>query len=113
MTSEPKSHVLSSSGLVVDLLARSALKAGKKLALTPREFNLLAYFLSHPGEALGREQILNEVWNWEFGPVCTVTVHVGRLRTKIEKDPVNPVLIQTVWGFGYCFTPSADTTCPL
>ena len=57
--------------------------------------------MAHPGEAFNREQLMKEVWGWTFGDQSTVTVHVRRLREKVEADPTTPTLIQTVWGIGY------------
>jgi DNA-binding response OmpR family regulator len=59
--------------------------------------------MRHPGQAIGRERLMQEVWGWEFGDLSTVTVHVRRLRGKVEDDPAQPRLIQTVWGVGYRF----------
>ena len=91
------------AGLTVDPAARRATKDGTELALTMREFDLLAFFLRHPGRAFSREDLMREVWGWDFGDLSTVTVHVRRLRGKIEDDPARPRLIQTVWGVGYRF----------
>jgi len=88
-------------GLEVDPAKRIARLSGEELALTVREFDLLVYLMSHPGVALKRADLLNEVWGWTFGDQSTVTVHVRRLREKIERDPANPARIQTVWGVGY------------
>ena len=74
-----------------------------ELALTTREFDLLAFFLRQPGRVVGREELMHRVWGWEFGDLSTVTVHVRRLREKIEDDPARPRLISTVWGVGYRF----------
>ncbi|MET9535161.1 response regulator transcription factor [Streptomyces sp. NPDC006649] len=95
--------LLHAAGLTVDPAARRAVKDGRELALTLREFDLLAYLIGHSGQACGREQLMHEVWGWEFGDLSTVTVHVRRLRGKIEDDPAAPRLIRTVWGVGYRF----------
>ncbi|MFJ3696102.1 response regulator transcription factor [Streptomyces sp. NPDC090052] len=95
--------LLHAAGVTVDPAARRATKDGRELALTLREFDLLAYLIGHPGQACGREQLMHEVWGWEFGDLSTVTVHVRRLRGKIEDDPAAPRLIRTVWGVGYRF----------
>ncbi|QES46959.1 DNA-binding response regulator [Streptomyces venezuelae] len=100
--------LLSAGGLVVDTAARRAVRGGTELSLTTREFDLLVYLMRHPGRAVSREQLLRDVWDWEFGDLSTVTVHARRLRTKIEEDPANPTLIQTVWGLGYRFDSSAE-----
>ncbi|MXM64929.1 response regulator [Streptomyces sp. HUCO-GS316] len=96
---------LGAAGLTVDPAARRATKNGTELALTLREFDLLAFFLRHPGRAFGREDLMHQVWGWDFGDLSTVTVHVRRLRGKVEDDPARPRLIQTVWGVGYRFEP--------
>jgi DNA-binding response OmpR family regulator len=87
--------------LVLDVTARQARLRDAELSLTTREFDLLAYFLARPGEAFTREQLLEKVWGWDFGDQSTVTVHVRRLREKIEENPAKPVRIATVWGVGY------------
>jgi two-component system response regulator ResD len=96
---------LRSGPLALDPAARRALRDGTELALTIREFDLLAFFLRHPGRVLGREELMRRVWGWEFGDLSTVTVHVRRLREKVEDDPARPRLITTVWGVGYRFDP--------
>ncbi|MFE7903535.1 response regulator transcription factor [Streptomyces albogriseolus] len=98
--------VLRAAGLTVDPEARRAVKNGAELALTVREFDLLAFFLAHPGRAFAREELMREVWGWDFGDLSTVTVHVRRLRGKVEDDPARPRLIRTVWGVGYRFDPA-------
>ncbi|MFC9115885.1 response regulator transcription factor [Streptomyces sp. NPDC057092] len=98
--------LLRAVGLTVDPAARRATKRGAELALTIREFDLLAFLLAHPGRAFAREELMREVWGWDFGDLSTVTVHVRRLRGKVEDDPARPRLIQTVWGVGYRFDPA-------
>ena len=89
------------AGLVLDLAARTVTRDDRPLALTSREFDLLAHLMSHPGIAFTREQLMKDVWGWDFGDTSTVTVHVRRLREKVEPDPSAPTLIATVWGVGY------------
>ncbi|MFG2712933.1 response regulator transcription factor [Streptomyces goshikiensis] len=101
---------LAAAGLTLDPAGRRAAKDGKELALTLREFDLLAYFLRHPGEVCDRERLMREVWGWDFGDLSTVTVHVRRLRGKVEDDPASPRLIQTVWGAGYRFDAQPSPT---
>ncbi|MFB7057075.1 response regulator transcription factor [Streptomyces vinaceus] len=107
---------LTAAGLSLDPAARRVSKDGRELALTLREFDLLAFFLRHPGQVCDRERLMREVWGWDFGDLSTVTVHVRRLRGKIEDDAANPRLIQTVWGAGYRFdthpTPAVPATDP-
>ncbi|WP_042387847.1 response regulator transcription factor [Streptacidiphilus melanogenes] len=104
--------------LRVDRSARRAWRGTRELTLTLREFDLLAFLLAHPGTAFGREELMRRVWGWDFGDLSTVTVHVRRLREKIEDDPAAPRLITTVWGVGYRFDPSdapgraAETAVP-
>ncbi|SHM57320.1 DNA-binding response regulator, OmpR family, contains REC and winged-helix (wHTH) domain [Actinacidiphila paucisporea] len=104
----PPGPWLRSGTLALDPAARRALRDGEELPLTIREFDLLAFFLRHPGRVLGREELMRRVWGWEFGDLSTVTVHVRRLREKIEDDPARPRLISTVWGVGYRFDPEAS-----
>jgi len=97
----PAAKVLVDGDLRIDVAARTAVLRGSELALTTREFDLLVFLLSHPGEAFTREQLLEKVWGWDFGDQSTVTVHVRRLREKIEVTPAKPARISTVWGVGY------------
>lgn len=87
--------------LSVDPAARRAWLAGRTLALTLREFDLLLHLVRHPGRASTREELMRAVWGWEFGDLSTVTVHVRRLRAKVEADPAVPTRLVTVWGVGY------------
>jgi DNA-binding response OmpR family regulator len=87
--------------LVVDTLRRTASLDGGPLALTIREFDLLAFLMCNPGRAFKRTELLEAVWGWTIGDHSTVTVHVRRLREKIEDDPSQPRRIATVWGVGY------------
>ncbi|UQI46772.1 response regulator transcription factor [Streptomyces sp. HU2014] len=100
---------LRAGGIALDPASRRATKDGVELALTLREFDLLAFLVRHPGRACGREELMREVWGWEFGDLSTVTVHVRRLRAKVEDDPARPRLIRTVWGVGYRFDTDGDT----
>ncbi|GAA1192274.1 response regulator transcription factor [Prauserella alba] len=93
--------VVTDGPLTLNPGARTATLHGRELALTTREFDLLWFFLTHPGTAFTREQLLEHVWGWNFGDQSTVTVHVRRLREKIERIPAEPARITTVWGVGY------------
>ncbi|MCP2329038.1 DNA-binding response OmpR family regulator [Hamadaea flava] len=99
--------LLRDGDLVVDPARRTAALGGMPLSLTVREFDLLAALMSQPGVALKRAQLLDQVWGWTFGDQSTVTVHIRRLREKIEPDPASPARIQTVWGIGYRYEPVA------
>ena len=87
--------------VTIDSAAREARRSGRPLALTMREFDLLAFLLSHPGETFSKDQLLRRVWGWDFGDTSTVTVHVRRLREKLERNPSDPTLVLTVGRFGY------------
>ena len=96
---------LSAGDLALDPAAREATRAGRLLALTTLEFDLLHFLMRHPRQVFTREQLLEQVWGYAFGDTSTVTVHVRRLREKVEDDPSQPRWIQTVWGSGYRFDP--------
>lgn len=100
-TSTNGTTVLVDDDLTVDVAAYEATVSGRVIALTPREFELLAFLLRHPRRAFRREEILEEVWGFRYGDTSTVTVHVRRLREKIEADPGSPRRIATVPGVGY------------
>ncbi|MDQ2744743.1 MAG: response regulator transcription factor [Chloroflexota bacterium] len=86
---------------------RSVERSGRSLDLTAREFDLLLFLASNPGQVFTREQLLDRVWDYHFpGDTSTVTVHVRRLREKIEPDPVRPRYVKTVWGVGYKVDPA-------
>jgi two-component system, OmpR family, response regulator ResD len=87
--------------LEVDQAAHRARLRGSELSLTGREFDLLVHLLRHRGRAFSRQDLMHEVWGWEFGDLSTVTVHVRRLRAKVEDDPSRPTRLVTVWGVGY------------
>jgi DNA-binding response OmpR family regulator len=104
---EPAGDKLADGELVADTGSRVAELGGKALQLTVREFDLLEFFLRHPVKAWSREQLLQKVWGWDFGDQSTVTVHVRRLREKIEADPAHPARLLTVFGVGYRYEPHA------
>jgi DNA-binding response OmpR family regulator len=93
--------VLVDGDLEVDVAARQARRRGELVTLTARELELLVFLMRHPGHAFEREEILDHVWGYTYGDTSTVTVHVRRLREKIEEDPSSPRRIATVWGVGY------------
>jgi DNA-binding response OmpR family regulator len=96
-------RVVEAHGLTIDLGAREVRVDGSPTALTVREFELLVFLALHPNQVFRREELLERVWGYTFGDTSTVTVHVRRLREKVEADPSHPVRIQTVWGVGYRF----------
>ncbi|MDQ6642172.1 MAG: response regulator transcription factor [Actinomycetota bacterium] len=105
-TRRPSRELITEGDLTVDASRHRVTLRGVPLALTSREFDLLRHLLHHPGVAISRDELLREVWGWTFGDDSTVTVHVRRLREKIEKDPTRPVRLVTVWGVGYLWEPT-------
>lgn len=93
--------VVTDGDLVVDRRRRTVTQAGADRPMTAREFDLLAFLVAHPGRAFSREDLMAQVWGWSFGDSSTVTVHVRRVREKVEADPTAPVRLVTVWGIGY------------
>ena len=82
------------------------MRAGERLRLTAREFDLLLFLVSHPRRVFSRDQLMNKVWGYEAAlDTGTVTVHIRRLREKIEEDAARPRFLETVWGVGYRFSP--------
>ncbi len=97
-------QILQSGDLTIDLTRREVLRGNRSLPLKTKEFDLLVYFFRHRGHVLSRQQILEQVWGWDFvGGSRTVDVHVHWLRSKIEPDPAHPTRIVTVRGAGYRF----------
>ena len=96
---------LSFSNRVIELGAYRVYVNDKPVALSSKEFEVLKFLAMHPNRVFTREEIFNNVWGYnEYGDINTVTVHISKIREKIEKDPACPVYIQTVWGVGYKFT---------
>jgi DNA-binding response OmpR family regulator len=92
--------------LTIDTMARRVVIRGEEAALTQREYELLLFLARHPGQAFSRNQLMDAVWQYTFyTDTSTVTVHIRRLRAKIEADPARPEHVQTVWGVGYRFQP--------
>jgi two-component system, OmpR family, response regulator ResD len=92
--------------LVIEPDARRVLRGGEEVALTQREFDLLLFLARHPGHVFSRGQLMDAVWHYSFyTDTSTVTVHIRRLRAKIEVTPEEPRWVQTVWGVGYRFQP--------
>jgi DNA-binding response OmpR family regulator len=105
-TLAPTGETIVDGELTVDTAAHEVRLRGKEISLTAREFDLLAYLIRHPRQAFSRADLLEKVWGWEFGDSSTVTVHVRRLREKIEVDPTVPRRILTIWGVGYRYEPT-------
>lgn len=97
--------VLEGQGILLDTRRRMASKGEAEIALKPREFDLLAFLMSHPGEVFSRDELMTRVWGYQYGVGSrTVDVHVRWLREKIEDEPSKPSILQTVRGAGYCFS---------
>jgi DNA-binding response OmpR family regulator len=93
-----------SAGLEIDPRARRVVANGQEVDLTAREFDLLHFLARHPDQVFSRDQLMDRVWGFPYySDTTTVTVHVRRLRAKIEADASKPQWIQTVWGVGYRF----------
>lgn len=104
--SPARSQPLVCSDLTVDPSARRVHVRGEEVALTHREFDVLLFLARHPGQAFSRNQLMDAIWRYSFyTDTSTVTVHIRRLRAKIELDPARPRHIETVWGVGYRFAP--------
>ena len=105
-TPAEQESVIELEGLTLDPNARRVIVGGAEVQLTVREFDLLLYLVRHPGHVFSRNQLMDAVWQYSFySDTSTVTVHMRRLRAKIEADPANPRYLQTVWGVGYRFQP--------
>jgi len=91
---------LTAGGLSVSTASRSVTVRGEPVSLTNREFELLLFFMTHVDTVFSREQLLKQVWRWDFGDLSTVTVHVKRLRSKLGDEH----RVQTVWGRGYLWS---------
>ena len=93
-------------GLRIDPVGRRVWVDGEEAQLTVREYDLLLFLARHPGQVFSRDQLMDAVWQYSFyTDTSTVTVHVRRLRSKVEQDPSRPRRLQTVWGVGYRFQP--------
>lgn len=101
-------RLLSAGDFEVDTAQRRVRVRGREVALTAREYELLLYLMGHAEQVLSRDEILREAWGWSVGETSTVTVHVRRLREKIEPDVTEPRHLVTEWGAGYRFSPRGD-----
>ena len=94
------------AGVLIDPAARTVHRDGDELRLTAKEFDLLLFLVTHPRQVFSRDQLMQSVWGYTAAlDSGTVTVHMRRLREKIETDPAAPAHLETVWGVGYRFTP--------
>jgi two-component system, OmpR family, response regulator ResD len=105
-TAPAQQSAIELSDMTIDPTARQVHVGGEEVALTQREFDVLLFLARHPGQAFSRNQLMDAIWQYSFyTDTSTVTVHIRRLRAKIEADPGRPRHIQTVWGVGYRFAP--------
>ncbi|HHX77911.1 MAG TPA: response regulator transcription factor [Firmicutes bacterium] len=101
---DKEKRLVEHSGIKVDLFRHKVWLKGEEIDLTSKEFSLLSLLISNPGRVYSREQLLKQVWGYDYyGDARTVDVHIRHLREKIEEDPGNPRLVLTVWGSGYKF----------
>lgn len=98
-------RLLSAGDFEIDTAQRRVRVRGRDVALTAREYELMLYLMAHADRVLSRDEILREAWGWSVGETSTVTVHVRRLREKIETDATDPRHLVTEWGVGYRFSP--------
>ena len=100
----PDNSIIKIRGLKIDTASREVWVNGESKNLTAREYDLLEFFMRHPNQVYSKEDIFKELWNMDaIGDIATVTVHVKKLREKIEVDPAKPQYVETVWGMGYRF----------
>jgi DNA-binding response OmpR family regulator len=106
--SPPDGGLLTGGDIRLDPQNRTVEVLDIPVNLTSKEFDLLHYLMAHPKQTFSRDQLLDEVWDRDyFGDASTVTVHIRRLREKVERDPGRPTHVKVVWGVGYKFDPSA------
>jgi DNA-binding response OmpR family regulator len=102
----PKLQPLAFDGLSIDPATHDVRRDGQLVALTAKEFDLLCFLAGHPRQVFSRDQLMERIWGYEPAfDTGTVTVHIRRLREKIERDPSRPRYLETVWGVGYRFCP--------
>jgi DNA-binding response OmpR family regulator len=101
---QTRNQVLFVQGISIDQSSRKVHVNGKDVPFTTKEFDLLVFFVMHPNQVLSKDQLYERIWGMDSAAdVSTVTVHVRKLREKIEQNPAKPVHLETVWGAGYRF----------
>ena len=99
-----ENKIIEIRGLKIDTTARRVWVNGKEKTFTTKEFDLLAFLASHPNHVYKKDELFSEIWDMEsIGDIATVTVHIKKIREKIEVDTANPQYIETIWGVGYRF----------
>lgn len=101
--SSPEEKTISIRGLEVNNSLKRVLLNGKELILTAKEFDILYLLISHPNKVFSKQDIFDQVWGDSFGDISTITVHIRKIREKVEPDPSHPKYIETLWGIGYRF----------
>jgi DNA-binding response OmpR family regulator len=105
-TSPAQEEALELTDMRIEPASRRVFVRGEEVQLTQREFDVLLFLARHPGQVFSRNQLMDAIWQYSFyTDTSTVTVHIRRLRSKIESDPAQPRHIETVWGVGYRFAP--------
>lgn len=99
---ESEQHIIQIRGLVIDRRSRNVTVNGEEKIFTAKEFDLLTFLATHPNTVFSKEDLFERIWGYDsVGDISTVTVHIRKIREKIEEDPSNPKYIETVWGVGY------------
>lgn len=108
-TAQESSQAIKHGDLKLDPGERVVWRGGERLSLTAKEFDLLHFFMRHPRQVFSRDQLMDQVWGYEYyGDPSTVTVHIRRLREKVEHQPSEPERVLTVWGVGYKYEALGD-----
>jgi DNA-binding response OmpR family regulator len=103
-TAASAANEITAGNITIHTQTRRVLSSGAEIELTNKEYEMFLFLTSNPDIIFSREHIYNQIWGEDmYGDLSTVTVHIKRLREKIERNPANPVNIQTVWGVGYRF----------
>ncbi|MEB9507355.1 response regulator transcription factor [Bacillus anthracis] len=101
---EDKTREIEVNHLTVDIQSRRVFVANKEKIFTAKEFDLLVFLATHPNKVFSKEHLFERIWRYDsLGDITTVTVHIRKIREKIEKDPSTPEFIETIWGVGYRF----------
>lgn len=101
---KPESHELYIRGLTIDTSSRRVFVNNQEVVFTTKEFDVLSFLALHPNQVFSKDHLFERIWGFDSaGDVSTVTVHIRKIREKIEQDPSNPIYIETVWGAGYRF----------
>lgn len=104
ISSDAKKDVIEIGGISIDKSSRRVYLNGREILLTTKEFDLLAYLAANPNRVFTKDELFERIWGLDSqGDIATVTVHIRKLREKIESDPSNPTYIETIWGVGYRF----------